>query len=81
MQVQKNPLKTLLEIIVKHHIERHRDDKPTLNDDADPVQTTPTMNLAKKTPADTPTVNDTRTEESTQSFVVSKAIKSRYLFV
>ncbi|XP_071399758.1 probable ubiquitin carboxyl-terminal hydrolase MINDY-4 [Centroberyx affinis] len=77
-KVQTNPLKTLLEIIVKHHIEENKNDKLTFN--SDPLLSTPTINLttAANCPAMTPIVmNDTKTEGSTRSFVSSKPTKIR----
>nr|XP_046248189.1 probable ubiquitin carboxyl-terminal hydrolase MINDY-4 [Scatophagus argus] len=73
-KVQKSPLKTLLEIIVKHLIKGLKNDSIT-SDEHDSVQSAPTDSSAANSPAITPTmVNDT--EDSTAAFV-SKHIKLR----
>ncbi|XP_068563480.1 probable ubiquitin carboxyl-terminal hydrolase MINDY-4 isoform X1 [Cebidichthys violaceus] len=71
-----SPLKTLLEIIVQHHIEGLMKDQITISK-SDPLQSAPTMSRIANSPAVTPTVmNDTKTEAST-AFVISKHIKLR----
>ncbi|XP_074491370.1 putative ubiquitin carboxyl-terminal hydrolase MINDY-4 isoform X1 [Sebastes fasciatus] len=66
-KAHNSPLKTLLEIIVKHHIEGLKNDNIT-GSERDPLQSA----------AVTPTVmNDTKTEESTTAFVMSKHLKLR----
>ncbi|XP_022605230.1 probable ubiquitin carboxyl-terminal hydrolase MINDY-4 isoform X1 [Seriola dumerili] len=74
-KVQSSPLKTLLEIIVKHHISGPKNDKIT-SSDRDPQQSAPAT--SSLTSAVTPTaVNATKTEGSTGAFVISKPIKLR----
>ncbi|KAM3876177.1 putative ubiquitin carboxyl-terminal hydrolase MINDY-4 [Diretmus argenteus] len=76
-KVHKNPVKTLLEIIVKHHMEGHRNDKITFN--KDPLQSTSTSNFTTasnsvRTPIE---MNDTKTEDGTRGFIDSKVTKLR----
>ncbi|XP_070765471.1 probable ubiquitin carboxyl-terminal hydrolase MINDY-4 [Enoplosus armatus] len=76
-KVQNSPLKTLLEIIVKHHIKGLKNDKITSND-SDPLLSAQTTCSTDNSPAVTPTVmNDTKTEDSTTAFVNRKHIISR----
>ncbi|XP_070688728.1 probable ubiquitin carboxyl-terminal hydrolase MINDY-4 [Pempheris klunzingeri] len=76
-KVQNSPLKSLLEIIVKHHIKGLKNDKFT-SSESDPLQSAPTITSMSNSPAVTPTVmNDTKTEDSTAAFVISKHFKSR----
>lgn len=76
-KVQNSPLKTLLEIIVKHHVEGLKDDKMTCNK-GDPLQSALIVNLTANSPAITPSeMDDTKTEHSTELFVTSNPIKLR----
>ncbi|KAM4739145.1 putative ubiquitin carboxyl-terminal hydrolase MINDY-4 isoform 2-T2 [Anableps anableps] len=69
-KVQKSPLKTLLEIIVKHHIERLHHEKIATGDSLQMVQTT---GSAAGYPAGTPSmINETRADEITPAFCVNK---------
>ncbi|KAM9358356.1 putative ubiquitin carboxyl-terminal hydrolase MINDY-4 [Symphorus nematophorus] len=69
-KVQNSPLKTLLEIIVKHHIKGLKNDKISSND-SDSLQPARTISLTANSPAEPQTeINDTKT-------VDSKHIKSR----
>lgn len=74
LQVQNSPLQTLLEIIVKHHI------KDKINSsERDPLQSAPTISSDANSPVVRPTVmNDTKTEDKTAAFIISKHIKLRY---
>ncbi|XP_029286258.1 probable ubiquitin carboxyl-terminal hydrolase MINDY-4 [Cottoperca gobio] len=71
-KAQNSPLKTLLEIIVKHHIEG-------LNNDSDPAQFAQTMSSIGSAGANYPptVMNDTKTEQSATSVVISKHVKLR----
>lgn len=72
LQVQNSPFKTLLEIIVKHHIKDLKNDKIT-SSESDPLLSARTVSSIAKSPAVTPTLmDDTKTEGSTP------AIKLRY---
>lgn len=72
LQVQNSPLKTLLEIIVKHHIKDIKNDKIT-SSESDPLLSARTVSSIAKSPAVTPTLmDDTKTEDGTP------AIKLRY---
>ena len=65
LQVQNSPLKTLLEIIVRHHIKDLKNDKIT-SSESDPLLSTPMVSAIAKSPAVTPTsMDDTKTEGST----------------
>lgn len=74
LQVQNSPLQTLLEIIVKHHI------KDKINSsESDPLQSAPTISSDANSPVVRPTVmNDTKTDDKTAAFFISKHIKLRY---
>ncbi|XP_034737799.1 probable ubiquitin carboxyl-terminal hydrolase MINDY-4 isoform X2 [Etheostoma cragini] len=72
-----SPLKTLLEIIVKHRIEGLKNDKITCSK-SDPLPSARTMTWIANSSAVSPTVtNDTQTEDCTRSFVISKHVKLR----
>lgn len=74
LQVQNSPLQTLLEIIVKHHIKDHIN-----SSESDPLQFAPTISLDADSPVAGPTVtSDTKTDDRTAAFVMSKHIKLRY---
>ncbi|XP_030583406.1 probable ubiquitin carboxyl-terminal hydrolase MINDY-4 isoform X2 [Archocentrus centrarchus] len=74
-KVQNSPLKTLLEIIVKHLIEQV-DDEKIMGDESHSLQRAHTSSAA---PAGTPTVvKDRKTEGSAPVFVTSKHTKSRF---
>ncbi|XP_042372420.1 probable ubiquitin carboxyl-terminal hydrolase MINDY-4 isoform X2 [Plectropomus leopardus] len=76
-KAQNSPLKTLLEIIVKHRIEGLKNDKITCSE-SDPLQSTPTISSITSSPAVTPKLtDDAKTEDSTTAFAVSKHIKMR----
>ncbi|XP_070817819.1 probable ubiquitin carboxyl-terminal hydrolase MINDY-4 [Chaetodon trifascialis] len=76
-KVQTSPLKTLLEIIVKHHIKGLKNDKMSSNG-SDPLQSASIISSTAKSPAVSPTVmNGTKTEDSTTAFVISKHFKLR----
>ncbi|XP_035508564.1 probable ubiquitin carboxyl-terminal hydrolase MINDY-4 isoform X1 [Morone saxatilis] len=76
-KVQSSPLKTLLEIIVKHHISGLQDDKMT-NDESDPLQSAGDISSIANSPAATPSVmNNTITEDGTAAFVISKHVRLR----
>ncbi|XP_008290268.1 protein FAM188B [Stegastes partitus] len=73
-KVQSSPLRTLLEMIVKHHIERLKKDKTTSseNDSSQPISS------IADPPAGTKSVmNDVKTEEIAPAFVISKQSKLR----
>ncbi|KAA8589595.1 hypothetical protein FQN60_012960 [Etheostoma spectabile] len=70
-----SPLKTLLEIIVKHRIEGLKNDKITCSK-SDPLPSARTMSWIANSSAVSPTVmNDTQTEDSTTAYVISKHVK------
>ncbi|KAM7388196.1 hypothetical protein PAMP_024388 [Pampus punctatissimus] len=76
-KVQNPPLKTLLEIIVKHHVEGLKDDKMTCNE-SDSLQSVLTVSLTTNSPAITPSeIHDTKAEHSTAAFVTSNPVKLR----
>lgn len=78
LQALNSPLKTLLEIIVKHHIEGLKNDEITCSK-SDPLQSARTMSWIANSSAVSPTVmNDTQTEDSTTASVISKHVKLRY---
>ncbi|XP_063746589.1 probable ubiquitin carboxyl-terminal hydrolase MINDY-4 isoform X2 [Eleginops maclovinus] len=72
-KVQNTPLKTLLEIIVKHHIEGQ--DK-TPSNESYPRQSDQAKSWISNSPAET-AMNDTKTDESTTAFVIGKHNKLR----
>ncbi|XP_071343994.1 probable ubiquitin carboxyl-terminal hydrolase MINDY-4 isoform X2 [Trachinotus anak] len=75
-KVQSSPLKTLLEIIVKHHIAGPKNDKIT-SSERDPLQSAPATG-SPASPAVTPTaMNATKTEGGTAAIVISKHIRLR----
>lgn len=79
LQVQNSPLKTLLEIIVKHHIKGLKNDKMTCNE-SDPLESAPIVSSIANCPAVAPTImNGTKTEDSAAAFVISKHVKTRYV--
>ncbi|XP_039668114.1 probable ubiquitin carboxyl-terminal hydrolase MINDY-4 isoform X4 [Perca fluviatilis] len=72
-----SPLKTLLEIIVKHHIEGLKNDEITCSK-SDPQQSARTMSWIANSSAVSPTVmNDAQTEDSTTASVISKHVNLR----
>lgn len=76
-KVQNSPLKTLLEIMVKHHIKDLMNDKITSNESF-PLQSAQIISPVDISPAVTPTVmNDTKTEDRTTNFIISKDINLR----
>lgn len=78
LQIQNSPLKTLLEIIVKHHTEGVKSDMITRNK-GDCLQSLQTINSTATSPAGTSTLmNETEAGESTVANVVSKHTKLRY---
>ncbi|XP_029489483.1 probable ubiquitin carboxyl-terminal hydrolase MINDY-4 isoform X2 [Oncorhynchus nerka] len=78
-KAQNCPLKSMLEIIVRHHIEGHKEDRPGFNSDV--IQTvSTTQKLVTKSPILTPTVYDhSRAEENTTGFIFNKTDMSRSL--
>ncbi|KAK5907242.1 hypothetical protein CesoFtcFv8_005114 [Champsocephalus esox] len=71
-KAQNSPLKTLLEIIVKHHFEGLKQDKIPSNE-SDPRPSDQAKSSTSNSPAVTPTVmNNKNTEDSTTAFVISK---------
>ncbi|XP_041745692.1 probable ubiquitin carboxyl-terminal hydrolase MINDY-4 isoform X1 [Coregonus clupeaformis] len=78
-KAQDCPLKSMLEIIVRHHIEGHKEDRTGFNSDV--IQTvSTTQNLVTKSPTVTPTVYDnTRAEENTTGLIFNKTDMSRSL--
>ncbi|KAK1896607.1 putative ubiquitin carboxyl-terminal hydrolase MINDY-4 [Dissostichus eleginoides] len=71
-KAQNSPLKTLLEIIVKHHFEGLKQDKIPSNE-SDPRLSDQAKSWTSNSPAVTPTVmNNKNTEDSTTAFVISK---------
>ncbi|KAF3835140.1 hypothetical protein F7725_027698, partial [Dissostichus mawsoni] len=71
-KAQNSPLKTLLEIIVKHHFEGFKQDKIPSNE-SDPRLSDQAKSWTSNSPAVTPTVmNNKNTEDSTTAFVMSK---------
>ncbi|MEQ2219724.1 hypothetical protein XENOCAPTIV_022584, partial [Xenoophorus captivus] len=74
-KVQKSPLKTLLEIIVKHHIERLHHETITTGHSLQIVQTT---GSTSDYPAGTlSTINQTKADESSRAFCASKHTELR----
>ncbi|XP_073331948.1 probable ubiquitin carboxyl-terminal hydrolase MINDY-4 isoform X1 [Pagrus major] len=74
-QVQNSPLKTLLEIIVKHHIKDLKNDKIT-SSESDPLLSAGAVSSIAKSPAVTPTVmDDTKTEDSTPAIKLRSEIE------
>ncbi|XP_028260607.1 probable ubiquitin carboxyl-terminal hydrolase MINDY-4 isoform X2 [Parambassis ranga] len=81
-KVKNSPLKTLLEIIVKHHIERTelKNDKiTTTNHESGALQSVQTISLTAKSPEATPSmINETKTEDNiTTAFAVNKESRLR----
>uniref|UniRef100_A0A668AT57 Ubiquitin carboxyl-terminal hydrolase MINDY n=1 Tax=Myripristis murdjan TaxID=586833 RepID=A0A668AT57_9TELE len=78
-KVQKNPLKTLLEIIVKHHIERHKNDKAAFSSDPVPSTLAVIRNAASTSPPSL--MNETKTVDCTitklRSFVEEETCSSQ----
>ncbi|XP_068447868.1 probable ubiquitin carboxyl-terminal hydrolase MINDY-4 [Clinocottus analis] len=73
-KTQLSPLKTLLEIIVKHHVEGLKNDQITVSK-SNPLQSAQATNLIHNPNAVTATVmSDTKTEDQT-AFVISKHTK------
>ncbi len=78
LQVQNSPLKTLLEILVKHHIKGLEKDKIP-SSASDPLQSAEIISPIARSPAVTPTIiNDTKVEDLTTGLVISEDIKLRY---
>uniref|UniRef100_A0A3Q2QDP4 Ubiquitin carboxyl-terminal hydrolase MINDY n=1 Tax=Fundulus heteroclitus TaxID=8078 RepID=A0A3Q2QDP4_FUNHE len=74
-KVQKSPLKTLLEIIVKHHIERLRPEKIPTGEATEIAESTGTTS---DYPGGTPSViNETKGDENTPGFCASKHTERR----
>ncbi|XP_036971834.1 probable ubiquitin carboxyl-terminal hydrolase MINDY-4 isoform X1 [Acanthopagrus latus] len=74
-KVQNSPLKTLLEIIVRHHIKDLKNDKIT-SSESDPLLSTPMVSAIAKSPAVTPTsMDDTKTEGSTPAIKLRSDIE------
>nr|XP_040040370.1 probable ubiquitin carboxyl-terminal hydrolase MINDY-4 [Gasterosteus aculeatus aculeatus] len=73
-KAQISPLKTLLEMIVKHHIEGLKNDQITISK-SDSLQSAVSWNA--DSPAETPTVTSGTETENNTAFVISKQIKSR----
>ncbi|XP_038128191.1 probable ubiquitin carboxyl-terminal hydrolase MINDY-4 [Cyprinodon tularosa] len=74
-KVQKSPLKTLLEIIVKHHIERLHHEKITTGDCEQIDQTT---GSASDCPPGTPSIiNETKAKDMTPAFCMTKYTETR----
>ncbi|XP_035997073.1 probable ubiquitin carboxyl-terminal hydrolase MINDY-4 isoform X2 [Fundulus heteroclitus] len=74
-KVQKSPLKTLLEIIVKHHIERLRPEKIPTGEAAEIAEST---GSTSDYPGGTPSVIDeTKGDENTPEFCASKHAERR----
>lgn len=77
-QAVSSPLKTLLEIIVKYHIEGFKNDKITCSE-SDAVWSARTVSSIANSAAATPAVmSDVKAEVDTTAFVVSKHNKLRY---
>ncbi|XP_077441322.1 putative ubiquitin carboxyl-terminal hydrolase MINDY-4 [Vanacampus margaritifer] len=78
-KVQSSPLRTLLEIIVKDHIEGHRDDKMDCEGhESDSLQSASMTSSLGLSPAKTPSqMNESKSEHSTASFVSGDRIKLR----
>ncbi|XP_059198070.1 probable ubiquitin carboxyl-terminal hydrolase MINDY-4 isoform X2 [Centropristis striata] len=74
-KAQTSPLKTLLEIIVNHHIESLKNDKLS-SSESDPLQSAQVISLIGSCPAVTER-NDTKTEKSTTASVIRKHVKLR----
>ncbi|GAA6214105.1 protein FAM188B isoform X1 [Lates japonicus] len=75
-KAQNSPLKTLLEIIVKHHIAGPKSDKIS-SSDSDPLPSAPAVS-STTSPVVTQTVmTDTKTEDRIAAFVISKHVKLR----
>lgn len=77
LQVQSSPLKTLLEIIVKHHIAGPNADMIP-GSDSRPLRSASASGSAASPAATPAATNGTKTEDSTADFVLSKHIKFRY---
>ncbi|KAF7668340.1 hypothetical protein LDENG_00020530 [Lucifuga dentata] len=75
-KVQKTPLKTLLEIIVKHLIEEHKNNKMSCNQ-SDPLQSAANVILTTGSNSSQTRMNDSKTEDITSAFVNSKTAKLR----
>lgn len=79
LQVQSSPLRTLLEIIVKHHIEGHKDGMMACEgEESDSLQSASIISSVSLSPAGTPSpMNEINSEHSTVSFVSGDHIKLR----
>lgn len=76
--MQNSPLKTLLEIIVKHHVEGLKDDNMSCNE-SDSPQPALTVNSTANSPVINPSeMKDSMTEHGTGAFVTSNPTKLRY---
>jgi len=80
LQAQLSPLKTLLEIIVKHHVENLKDDQITISR-SDPLQYAQTTNMIANSPAVTPTLMSDSKAEDLTAFVTGKHTKSWYFSI
>nr|XP_057928632.1 probable ubiquitin carboxyl-terminal hydrolase MINDY-4 isoform X2 [Doryrhamphus excisus] len=75
-KVERSPLRTLLEIIVKHHIEGGKDDK-TAGEESESLASA--LIISRLSPAKTPLrmTNDTNTEHAAASFLSGDHMKLR----
>ncbi|XP_051930355.1 probable ubiquitin carboxyl-terminal hydrolase MINDY-4 [Hippocampus zosterae] len=78
-KVQSSPLRTLLEIIVKHHIEGHKYGTMACEgEESDSLQSASIISSVSLSPAGTPSpMNEMNSEHSTVSFVSGDHIKLR----
>ncbi|XP_019735737.1 probable ubiquitin carboxyl-terminal hydrolase FAM188B [Hippocampus comes] len=78
-KVQSSPLRTLLEIIVKHRIEGHKDVMMACEgEESDSLQSASIISSVSLSPAGTPSpMNEINSEHSTVSFVSGDHIKLR----
>ncbi|XP_061635742.1 probable ubiquitin carboxyl-terminal hydrolase MINDY-4 isoform X2 [Phyllopteryx taeniolatus] len=78
-KVHNSPLRTLLEIIVKYHIEGHKDDNMACkSDENDSLQSAFVISSLRLSPAKTPSeINESDSGHSTLSFVSGDRLKLR----
>ncbi|XP_061540604.1 probable ubiquitin carboxyl-terminal hydrolase MINDY-4 isoform X4 [Phycodurus eques] len=78
-KVHNSPLRTLLEIIVKYHIEGHKDDNMACkSDENDSLQSAFVISSLRLSPAKTPSeINASNSGHSTASFVSDDRLKLR----